>query len=310
MTPVEARKLARKLLGAVEGGADPIEEKRKARAVPTFGEVADDFMRLHVEAKRKGRTAAEYARLLKLHVRPALGSKRIVDIRRADIARLQAKLAGRPYEANRVLALISVIWNWASKRDLVAFADNPAKAIERFREQARERYLTTEELGRLGAALADAESVGLPYVVDEAKPKAKHAPKVESRRTKLDPFAVAAVRLLILTGARLREILDARWDQVDFERGILFLSDSKTGRKPLYLSAAAQAVLASIKRVETIPISLRAQAKARRVRTSTGHGARSPRPRSSTASAFTTCGIPSPASALALPLACQSSGSC
>ena len=52
----------------------------------------------------------------------------------------------------------------------------------------------------------------------------------------LDPFAVAAIRLLCLTGARLREILDARWDQVDLERGILFLSDSKTGRKPLYLS--------------------------------------------------------------------------
>jgi len=253
LTPVEARKLARKMLGAVEGGADPIEEKRKARAVPTFGEVGDDFMRLHAEAKRKGRTAAEYARLLKLHVRPALGSKRIVDVRRADIARLQAKLAERPYEANRVLALTSVIWNWASKRDLVAFAENPAKAIERFREQARERYLTTEELGRLGATLADAETVGLPYAVDEAKPKAKHAPKVESRRTKLDAHAVAAIRLLILTGARLREILDAKWDQVDGERGILFLSDSKTGRKPLYLSAAAQAVLASIKRVEKNP---------------------------------------------------------
>jgi len=166
LTPVEARKLARKMLGAVEGGADPIEEKRKARAVPTFGEVGDDFMRLHAEAKRKGRTAAEYARLLKLHVRPALGSKRIVDVRRADIARLQAKLAERPYEANRVLALTSVIWNWASKRDLVAFAENPAKAIERFREQARERYLTTEELGRLGATLADAETVGLPYAVE------------------------------------------------------------------------------------------------------------------------------------------------
>ena len=69
----------------------------------------------------------------------------------------------------------------------------------------------------------------------------------------MDPFAVAAIRLLCLTGARLREILDARWEQVDLERGILFLADSKTGRKPLYLSPAAQSVLASIARIADNP---------------------------------------------------------
>jgi len=103
------------------------------------------------------------------------------------------------------------------------------------------------------AALSEGESVGLPYSIDETKPNSKHAPKPDQRRTILDPFAVAAIRLLRLTGARLREILDARWDQVDLERGILFLSDSKTGRKPLYLSPAAQSVLASIARVTDNP---------------------------------------------------------
>jgi integrase len=62
----------------------------------------------------------------------------------------------------------------------------------------------------------------------------------------LDPFAVAAIRLLILTGARLREILHARWEHVDFERGVIFLPDSKTGKKPIYLSAASLAVLAAL----------------------------------------------------------------
>ncbi|MBM3642389.1 MAG: site-specific integrase, partial [Alphaproteobacteria bacterium] len=85
------------------------------------------------------------------------------------------------------------------------------------------------------------------------KPTAKHAPKSANRRVKLDAFAVAAIRLLLLTGARLREILGAKWEQVDFERGILFLPDSKTGRKPIYLSAAAQAVLASLPRVDGNP---------------------------------------------------------
>ena len=108
-------------------------------------------------------------------------------------------------------------------------------------------------MARLGAALSEGESVGLPYSVDETKPNSKHGPKADQRRTILDPFAVAAIRLLCLTGARLREILDARWDQVDLERGILFLSDSKTGRKPLYLSPAAQSVLASIARIADNP---------------------------------------------------------
>jgi integrase len=148
---------------------------------------------------------------------------------------------------------VSAVWNWAGRRGEVALADNPAKAIERYPEQGRERYLISTELGRLGEALRQGETIGLPYEVDETKSGAKHAPKPDKRRSKLDPFAVAAIRLLILTGARLREILDARWEHVDLERGVILLADSKTGKKPVYLSAAAQAVLASIPRVSGNP---------------------------------------------------------
>jgi integrase len=130
---------------------------------------------------------------------------------------------------------------------------NPTKGLQKYREQGRERFLTSDELARLGTALADGENIGLPYSVDETKPKAKHAPKAQNRRVKLDSFAVAAIRLLILTGARLREILDAQWSQVDFERGVIFLADSKTGKKPIYLSAAALAVLAALARIEGNP---------------------------------------------------------
>ena len=102
--------------------------------------------------------------------------------------------------------------------------------------------------------MRDAETIGLPWAVDEDEAAAPSiAPKPERRRVKLDPFAVAAIRLLILTGARLREILDAQWSQVDLERGVIFLSNSKTGKKPIYLSAAAQAVLASLPRIEGNP---------------------------------------------------------
>lgn len=253
LTPDEARSQAKQLLGAVEKGADPIEERRAARAVRTFAEVAQDFLSSHVDTKRKTRTAEEYRALYRSHVEPAIGSKRVLDLRRADVKRLHDKLGETPYQANRALAFVSAVWNWASKEGEVALADNPATGIERYEEKKRERFLTSEELSRLGAALAEGETVGLAYRVDETKAKAKHAPKAENRRVKLDPFAVAAIRLLILTGARLREILDAQWSQVDLERGVIFLADSKTGKKTVYLSAAAQSVLAALPRIEGNP---------------------------------------------------------
>ena len=253
LTPDEARSQAKQLLGAVEKGADPIEERRAARAVRTFAEVADDFLRLHVATKRKGRTAVTYEGLLRLHILPAIGAKRVVDVRRADVARLHSQMAESPGAANRAIALVSAIWNWAARREEVDFAANPAKGLERNREQNAERFLTSNELARLGDTLRLAQTEGLPWEVDEAGAKAKHLAKPENRRSILDPFAVAALRLLILTGARLREVLDAQWSQVDLERGVIFLADSKTGKKPVYLSAAAQTVLDSLPRIEGNP---------------------------------------------------------
>jgi integrase len=253
LTPEEARKRARMILGAVEGGADPVAQRKAAREVRTFNAVATDFLALHVATKRKGRTRDEYVRILKGYILPAIGSMRIVDVRRADVARMHAKLSDAPYQANRAVALVSAIWNWAARSEEVAFVDNPARAIERYAEAGRERYLTSEELARLGDALREGETIGLPYSIDETKTTAKHAPKADRRRVKLDPFAVAAIRLLILTGARLREILDAQWSQLDLERGVLFLADSKTGKKPVYLSATARAVIAELPRVKGNP---------------------------------------------------------
>lgn len=253
LTPDEARSKAKQILGAVEAGADPIEERRAARAVRTFREVADEFLQHHVAAKRKGRTYAEYRGLLNVHLLPAFGTRRMVDIKKGDVARFHAGMSERPYAANRAVAVLSSIWNWAARRDEVAFADNPVRFVDKNPERGRERFLTSEEFGRLGEAIRIAETEGLPWSVDETKPKAKHLASEAKRRTTLDPHAMAAVRLLIFTGARLREILLARWEQVDFERGIIHLSDSKTGRKPIYLSAPALEVLASLPRIAGNP---------------------------------------------------------
>ncbi|WPP06485.1 site-specific integrase [Methylocella tundrae] len=163
---------------------------------------------------------------------------------------MHAKMRATPFAANRCLAVISKLFNWANARGLVPEGSNPATRIERFPEHRRERFLSSLELGRLGDALREGETIGIAFDIDMTKPSAKHAPKPENRRRVIDPFAIAAIRLLILTGARLREILDLEWRHVDFERGMLHLADSKTGKKSIYLPPAALPILESLPRVE------------------------------------------------------------
>jgi integrase len=250
LTPDQARDKAKRLLGRIADGADPSAEKRERRAVRTVNAIADEFLTDHVEQLRKRKTAIEYRRLIDRHLRPILGTTPMREVKRADLAGLRAALRQTPIVANRVLAVFGSMWSYAAKVGDVEADANPVRGIERYREHRREHFLTGQELTRLGEALRLGETEGLPW---EGEYDSKHTIKEENRRTVLDPFAAVAIRLLILTGARLREILHARWEHVDFQRGILFLPDSKTGRKPVYLSAAAQAVLASLPRIEGNP---------------------------------------------------------
>lgn len=153
------------------------------------------------------------------------------------------------------MAVLGSFYSFAERRELVPEHFNPARRIEKFREERRERFLSAVELERLGRAISEGETAGLPWVADAAKPVSEHMVKPGNRRTQLAPSTAAALRLLIFTGARLREILGLRWEWVDMERGLLLLPDSKTGRKSIVLNSAAQAVLASLPRAGAYVIS-------------------------------------------------------
>jgi len=116
LTPDEARTAAKKILGSVAHGEDPIAERRADRTVPTFKELADTFLARHVEAKRKSRTYDSYNSLLRNHVLPAIGAMRVNDIRRSHVAKLHDGLAATPGAANRVLSVVSAVWNWAARQ--------------------------------------------------------------------------------------------------------------------------------------------------------------------------------------------------
>jgi len=251
LTPAQARDKARQLLGAVAGGDDPAAEAAEARGAISVAELAERFLADEVTPKRAPGTAALYEIYLRKHVLPAIGRLKAESVTRAIVAKLHVKIGkAYPVTGNRVKATLSAMFAFGVARGLLpADMSNPANGIEKFRETARERFLSSEEFERLGAALREAETIGVPWQVDESGPNAKHAPKVERRLTVLSPFATAAIRLLLFTGCRLREILHLRWSSVDIERGMLNLPTSKTGKKSVVLSAPALEILAALPRL-------------------------------------------------------------
>ncbi|MGR9230041.1 tyrosine-type recombinase/integrase [Rhizobium leguminosarum] len=268
MTPEAARSAARDMLARVRLGADPAAERAEERAGDTLKDVGEAWFKRHIIAKRKGSTAAHYRQVLETHIYPRLGSKRAVTLTRQDIARFHSDIAekgkqarsatakkrasstterGGKYVANQALRILSSIFNWAAITGFVPEEHrNPAMRIEKFEEVGRERFLSRDELAQLGAAIAEAETIGIEWDIDETKPNAKHIPKL--RRTTITPHVAAALRLLIFTGMRLREVLNLEWAHFDRDRRILLLADSKTGKKAVVLSDAAYDILLALPR--------------------------------------------------------------
>jgi integrase len=248
LTAEQARRAASDILARAALGEDPASERSAARKGLTVSELADAFLSEHVEPKRKGSTAYYYRIILENLVKPKLGNTNASKVAPSDVAKLHLANRRRPYMANRMLAVIGSMYTFGSRRRLVPEGLNPTKGIERFKEQGRERYLSTEEFARLGDALREAETIGIPW--DDEKPRSKHAPKhPANRRTMLGPHATGAIRLLMFTGCRLREVLHLRWSEIDLDRGMLRLQDSKTGQKPVILNGPALQVLNNLPRV-------------------------------------------------------------
>ena len=225
-TPDNARKEAERLLGLVRDGADPAAEKTSHKAAPTVLDLGDRFVREHAQTKRKPATAKQYRRLLDKFIGPAVGRKKVADVTRQDVMKLHNGMSDTPYQANRVLALVSTLFTFAERVGERPDGSNPARHVERFKEAARERMLSGEELARLGDSLTTSGE---------------------------SPYVVSLVKLLVFTGARLGEVLGMRWEWIDFERGEARLPDSKTGRKTIHLPAPALQVLADLPRMAGNP---------------------------------------------------------
>ena len=186
IAPEGARSRAQAILGSVAHGHDPASEKSAERGTPTVVELSDRFMAEHVEPKRRPGTAAFYRHILNKIVKSEFGAAKADKVTRAQLAKLHGKLRATPFQANRVLAVVGSMYAFAGRCGVVPEGMNPARKIEKFREDRRERFLSTDELERLGAAIRQAETTGIKWNVDDTNATSKHVPK-ENRRTIIGP---------------------------------------------------------------------------------------------------------------------------
>lgn len=234
ITAEQARDDARQWLAQAARGGDPAHTKREARETPTVAEFAERYLAKHARIHKKASSLANDERLLAKRILPALGRRKLNEVSREDVARLHEELRSTPYEANRLLALLSKMFNLAEEWGVRPEGSNPCRRVRKFGERKRQRFLGSDELARLGTVLAD-----------------------EERHRTHSPSVFAAIKLLLFTGCRLSEILMLRWDEVDLDHSCLRLRDSKTGEKVVFLNSAAREVLSALKPEQGNPYVIR-----------------------------------------------------
>lgn len=221
--PDQAREAALDLLRQARSGEDPTVARRTQRSIPTISELQLEFARLHYPLCKPG-TVANYKGYWKNHLLPRFGQRRVDELDAADLRELRVEYRDKPTTYNRVREMLAVALDLAIERGWRQ--DNPARGrkMRDYKEVARRRVLSEIEAPRLGQAL---ETFG-------------HSSDLRWR------FA-ALVTLLLITGCRLREIMDARWDWVDWECKRIVWPDTKTGADETVLSDAAIALLTELR---------------------------------------------------------------
>jgi integrase len=207
----QARRDARRMLGQAAAGIDPLAAKDAAKGALSVRAAATRWLAEHVAARRKPATMRLY-KLAEGHISRTLGSIPVDQLTNADVTRLHGKLKATPYLGNRVVAALSSLVTWCERQGFRRPDQNPCRGIEKYTEHGHDRYLTTAEYARLGKAIRDAERTGSVH-----------------------RSALAAIRLLLLTGCRPSEVLTLEWAHVDLGDGVLRLADSKTGEKTVHL---------------------------------------------------------------------------
>ncbi len=225
MTPERARKRAEKARGLIADNIDPAAERQREREQQTtVADLADATM-TEVRAKKKSGTVRAYKNQL-AHVRSGFGKLLPRAVSRDAVRRWHRKMSDTPSMANRALDRLTALMKEAETLGLIPRGSNPCRGVARYAEQPRTRFLSGEELARLGETIRG----------------------LEGARGGISADAATALRLLLFTGCRVGEILNLRWADVDLERGVANLADAKAGARPVLLPAPAVDLLLARRR--------------------------------------------------------------
>ena len=222
----EARRRAAAIIARIRAGDPPEKGTGGQPGGPTVAEVAKRYLNEHVAVRCKPSTVQRQGTIIHKHLIPAIGDLPLAAVRREDVADLHHRLADIPTQANQAIGTLSRVFNKAQLWGLVPEDANPCRHMPLYRRRKRERFLTDTEFARLGQVLEEALWVG-----------------------GANQRAITAIRLLMLTGCRKREILTLRWADVDLKSRELRLRDSKVGPRVVPLSPSAVKLLAGLPRM-------------------------------------------------------------
>lgn len=230
--PDAARREAESLRSTIRAGHAP----HTVRDIPTLRVFSERYLGEHAEPFKKPSSVAEDRALFRAHLLPEFGDTRLDRVDSAAVNRFTQARKDKPVTANCCLALLSHIYTKATAWGVLPQGSNPVRGVPRYREQHRTRFLNQDEIARLGIAIRELE--------DEGRQQPDHA---------VSPFALAALHLLMFTGMRPGEALALRWEDVDLQRGLLHLPDSKTGAKVVRLNPPSAELLSRLPRLGTDP---------------------------------------------------------
>jgi integrase len=221
--PEKARELARKVFSLVAQGFDPVGDKRIKKECPTVQQLCTKYMKEHAKPFKKKRSVELDEKNWRLHILPVLGAAEVAEVKRSDILSLHGSLADTPATANQVLALLSKAFNLSEDWEWRPRNSNPCHKIKKYDLQERETILSLADIKRLYQTLNDLLQEG-----------------------KILPQMYDLIRLLMLTGCRLREIMSAKRSWVDLERALLLLPDSKVGQRKISLPDICMTIIAEM----------------------------------------------------------------
>lgn len=222
-----AKKAAQRLRGQVVNGGDPGAAKAKAKSIPLYSELAEMHL---ADAKLHQKSFKDTAMYMRRHILPKWGGVRLSDINSRDVAKwLSVKDAEglAPATVEKIRVIFGRSFVLGASWDVLGAERNPTQGIRRPKlNNARQRYLTAEEAARLRSAVAESHNTQLQHIVG----------------------------LLLLTGARVNELLTAQWQHVDLGRKAWLIPTSKTGRsRHVPLSGAAIEIIQGLPRFKGCP---------------------------------------------------------